>query len=484
VGLGDSVLRDLAIVVLLVFGVSLAVPALAARIEAPLSRLARFGPKDMGDGFVSGLAVGGALGFVYTPCAGPILAAVISVGATTGTTLRTLLVALAYAIGSALVLLVLMAGGRRLLPRTVTVQRALGAVLVLTAFAMIARLDVRAEKAIAEHAPNANLAAGLEDSSAVVGRLDRIRPKARFEQHAVRPRSKLPVLGTAPDFTGTQRWFNSKPLSLAALRGRVVLIDFWTYTCINCIRTLPYLKAWDARYRRAGLTIVGVHSPEFSFEKDAGNVQRAIRSFGIRYPVVQDNNLATWSAWGNQYWPAEYLIDARGKVRHVHFGEGDYDKSEAAIRSLLAERDGHVGEMAKPRDPFTISAETTPETYLGSARAERWLPDTPRDGTNTYATPASLPLSHFALGGTWRVTPEDATAVRGASLTAHVQARHVYLVLGGTGDVGVEVDGRHTRTVHVTKQELYTLADFPRAGKHVLRLTFAPGVSGFAFTFG
>jgi hypothetical protein len=168
----------------------------------------------------------------------------------------------------------------------------------------------------------------------------------------------------------------------------------------------------------------------------------------------------------------------------VHFGEGDYDKSEAAIRSLLAERDGHVGEMAKPRDPFTISAETTPETYLGSARAERWLPDTPRDGANTYATPASLPLSHFALGGTWRVTPEDATAVRGASLTAHVQARHVYLVLGGTGDVGVEVDGRHTRTVHVTKQELYTLADFPRAGKHVLRLTFAPGVSGFAFTFG
>jgi cytochrome c biogenesis protein CcdA/thiol-disulfide isomerase/thioredoxin len=485
VGLGDSVLRDLAIAVLLGFGVALAVPAFAARIEAPLSRVARFGPKNSGDGFVSGLAVGAAMGFVYTPCAGPILAAVISVGATTGTTLRTLLVALAYAVGSALVLLVLMAGGRRLLPRTLVVQRALGAVLILTAVAMIARVDVRAEKAIADHAPNANLAAGLEDSGAVGKRLNRIRPPARFAEPApAGPRSKLPVLGTAPDFTGTQRWFNSQPLSLAALRGRVVLVDFWTYTCINCIRTLPYLKAWDARYRKAGLTIVGVHSPEFSFEKDAGNVQRAIASFGIRYPVVQDNDLATWSAWGNQYWPAEYLIDARGKVRHVHFGEGEYDQSEAAIRSLLAERDGHLGGMAKPRDPFTISAQATPETYVGSARAERWLPGPPRDGTHTYTAPATLPTSNFALGGTWRVTPEDATSVRGATLTAHVQARHVYLVLGGTGDVRVSVAGGRDRTIHVSKQRLYTLADFARDGDHVLRLSFTPGISAFAFTFG
>ena len=477
VGLGDAALRDLAIVVLVVFGLALVVPAWAARIEAPLSRLARFGPKDAGDGFASGLAVGAALGFVYTPCAGPILAAVISVGATTGTTLRTFLVALAYALGSAVVLLILMAGGRRLIPRTAAVQRVLGGVLVLTAVAMIARLDVRVEKSIAQHAPNANLAAGLEDSKAVGRRLDRLRPKARFaERAAAGPRSRLPVLGKAPDFTGTQRWFNSQPLTLASLHGRVVLIDFWTYTCINCIRTLPYLEAWDARYRRAGLTIVGVHSPEFSFEKEAGNVQNAIRQFGIRYPVVQDNDLATWQAWGNQYWPAEYLIDAQGRVRHVHFGEGEYAQSEAAIRSLLAERDGRLGGMAKPHDPFTISAQATPETYLGSARAERWAPrDTP---------PASLPLSHFALGGTWNVTAERATAVRGATIGAHVLARHVYLVLGGNGTVGVEVDGRHTRTVRVTRQRLYTLADFPRAGEHVLRLSVTPGVSGFAFTFG
>jgi cytochrome c biogenesis protein CcdA/thiol-disulfide isomerase/thioredoxin len=482
VGLGDSVLRDIAIGVLLVFGVALAVPSVAARIEAPLSRLARFGPKDAGDGFWSGVTVGAALGFVYTPCAGPILAAVISVGATTGTTLRTLLVALAYAAGSAIVLLALMLGGRRLIPRTLNVQRVLGAVLIATAVGMIAQLDVRAEKAIAEHAPNANLAAGLEDSNAVGNRLNSIRPRSKFAEHTsakVGPRSKLPVLGTAPGFTGTQRWFNSKPLSLDALRGRVVLIDFWTYTCINCIRTLPYLKAWDARYRDAGLTIVGVHSPEFSFEKGAGNVQRAIKSFGIRYPVVQDNDLATWSAWGNQYWPAEYLIDAQGKVRHVHFGEGEYGQSENAIRSLLAERDPQLGSKAKPRDPFTISAATTPETYVGSARAQGWAPSKPQNGTHTYTPPLSLPTSRFALGGTWRVTPEDATAVRDATLTAHVHARHVYLVLGGNGTVTV-----NGRPIRVTHQRLYTLADYPTDGEHVLRLGFTRGVSAFAFTFG
>ncbi len=483
VGLGDSALRDLAIVVLLVFGVALAVPALGARLEAPLSRLARFGPRDGGDGFGSGLAVGAALGFVYTPCAGPILAAVISVGATTGTTARTLLIALAYALGSAAVLLVLMAGGRRLLPRTQTVQRALGAVLVLTAVAMVARLDVRAEKAIAEHAPQANLAAGLERSQAVDSRLSRLRPAPKFKSPAQGP--KLADLGTAPDFTGTRQWFNSAPLSLASLRGRVVLIDFWTYTCINCLRTLPYLKAWDARYRKAGLTIVGVHSPEFSFEKNASNVHDAVRSLGIRYPVVQDNDLATWSAYGNQYWPAEYLIDARGQVRHVHFGEGEYGRSEQAIRTLLAERDGgRLGSSAHPKDPFTISAQATPETYLGAARAERWLPSPPRTGTHSYHPPPRLPVSHFAYGGTWQITPESATAVHDATLTAHVQARHVYLVLGGHGRVRVTVDGRRTKTVAVRGQRLYTLADFPKAADHVIRLGVGAGISGFAFTFG
>jgi thiol-disulfide isomerase/thioredoxin len=353
----------------------------------------------------------------------------------------------------------------------------MGVVVVVTALAIATDRDVAFQNTIADDLPAwlVNPTGDIERSGAVAKRLDDLRGEGKCAATG----DGLPELGAAPDFTGVTQWLNSKPLTMASLRGRVVLIDFWTYTCINCIRTLPYLKAWDARYRDAGLTIVGVHSPEFSFEKDAGHVQRAIKSFGIRYPVVQDNDLATWSAWGNQYWPAEYLIDAKGQVRHVHFGEGDYDQSENAIRSLLAERDPQLGAKAKPDDPFTISAAATPETYVGSARAQGWLPSKPQNGTHTYTPPLSLPTSRFALGGTWRVTPEDATAVHDATLTAHVHARHVYLVLGGNGTV--KVNGRPIRVTH---QRLYTLADYPADGDHVLRLSFTPGVSAFAFTFG
>src|SRR4051812_28805165 len=370
VGLGNEALRTVAIVVLLLFGIAVAVPAIGARIEAPLSRLARFGPRSRGDGFVSGLGVGAALGFVYAPCAGPILAAVISVSAVSG---RTVAVAVAYTLGAAAVLLALALGGRRVVARLrragrgPALQTALGAVMVLTAVALLARVDIRLQTALAQHLGGGGIAGfladpagGLERSTAVEHRLADLRGRARFAAADTPrgPRSALPDIGPAPEFTGTQRWFNSRPLTLASLRGRVVLIDFWTYTCVNCIRTQPYLKAWDARYRDKGLTIVGVHSPEFGFEKNAGNVERAVRAAGLRYPVVQDNKLATWNAWGNQYWPAEYLVDANGHVRGAHFGEGDYGKTEREIRALLAEAGAkRVGAHAQPRDVVTPSAQ-------------------------------------------------------------------------------------------------------------------------------
>src|SRR4051794_10830037 len=354
VGLGPSVTRTIAIVFLLGFGIAVAVPRIGDPIEARLSRLAALGPRTRGDGFVSGLGVGGALGFVYAPCAGPILAAVIAVSAASG---RTVAVGAAYALGSATVLFVLAIGGRRLLgalggARAATVQRALGAVMIVTAVAMAFDADVRFQTAIANHLPDAvvNPAKPLEDSAAARRRLADLNGGARFtptpvvaaaSPHRAGGRAaSLPVLGTAPDFTGNQRWFNTpggRRLTIAGLRGRVVLVDFWTYTCINCIRTLPYVKAWDARYRDAGLTVVGVHSPEFSFEKDAGNVAAAIRQNGLRYAVVQDNRRATWDAWGNPYWPATYLVDARGRVRYAHFGEGDAARTEAAVRAMLRE---------------------------------------------------------------------------------------------------------------------------------------------------
>jgi cytochrome c biogenesis protein CcdA/thiol-disulfide isomerase/thioredoxin len=365
VGLASGAARTLAIVVLIGFGAVLLVPELAARVQAPLSRLARFGPKTRGDGFWSGIGVGGALGFVCAPCAGPILAAVTSVSASGGASARVVAVAIAYAVGLSAVLLLYALGGRAVIDRVKRsarghiVERSLGAVLLLTGVVMATNLDVRFEEALAK---DSSLPAflvdptrSIENSSAVQKRLASLRPESPFaaRQRLAADRQpavpgnvgipgvrtpSLPRLGSAPDFTGTERWFNTsggQPLSLSGLRGHVVLVDFWTYTCINCIRTLPFLKGLYATYHRYGLEIVGVETPEFTFEQDAGNVQQAIQSDGLRYPVVQDNQYGTWNAYGNEYWPAEYLIDAHGQVRHTQFGEGDYKQSEAAARALL-----------------------------------------------------------------------------------------------------------------------------------------------------
>ncbi len=531
VGLGNDPLRDVAIVVLLGFGVALFVPDVSARIEAPLSRLARFGPRSRGDGFRSGLLVGGALGFVYTPCASPILAAVISVSAASG---KTIVLALAYALGSALVLLALTLGGRRLFDRVrragrgPALQRALGLVMILTAVAIIANLDVNFDQFVAQHIPNVNLTASLECSETVTKHLHEVSghevrfapangssacggsgsgvkaaPANASQATLLAAAHGLKDLGPAPDFIETQDWFNTpgmRPLSLAGLRGHVVLVDFWTYTCINCIRTLPYLKAWDASYRRAGLTIVGVETPEFAFERDASNVANAIKQFGLRYPVVQDNQMGTWNAYGNQYWPADYLIDARGHVRYAAFGEGDYDKTETAIRALLAEAGGEVGARSRPADVVVPSQQATPETYLGTERAEGWL-QAPRSGVHDYgvAPTGSLALNEFAFSGTWRIGAQPASAISSAGIDVEFQAKHVYLVLSSEGarprSVQVLLDGRpipaadagsdvHAARVTVSGQRLYTLASFPREERHRLGLRFPPGVTGYAFTFG
>jgi cytochrome c biogenesis protein CcdA/thiol-disulfide isomerase/thioredoxin len=532
VGLGDDPLRDVAIAVLLVFGVALLMPDVAARLEAPLSRLARFGPRTTGDGFLSGMLVGGALGFVYTPCASPILAAVISVSAASG---KTIAIAIAYAAGSAVVLLLLALGGRRVFDRVrkagrgPALQRALGAIMILTAVAIATNLDVNFDQFVAEKIPNVNLTASLECSKTVTGKLHEITGRrAKFVaangssdcegsgtstvRDAPRDASQatllaaahaLPVLGTAPEFTETEDWFNTpgdKPLTLATLRGRVVLVDFWTYTCINCIRTLPYLKAWNAAYAKDGLTIVGVETPEFAFEKEASNVSDAIGQFGLRYPVVQDNNMGTWNAYGNEYWPADYLIDAKGQVRYATFGEGDYDKTETAIRALLAEAGYQVGGKSHPTDVVVPSEIATPETYMGTARGQGWI-NGPKTGTHDYGPPPSgeLQLNDFAYSGTWKIGEQPAEAISEAGVDMEFKAKNVYLVLSSPGErplpVQVLLDGKpisaadsgadvHHGVVTVRRQRLYGLVSLPGDQQHRLSLRFADGVTGYDFTFG
>jgi cytochrome c biogenesis protein CcdA/thiol-disulfide isomerase/thioredoxin len=526
VGVGDGVLRTASIVLLALFGVTLLIPRAAHWLELRLTFLQRLAPRGDADGFWSGLPVGGALGFVYAPCAGPILAAVISVSASSGTTAKIVAVAIAYALGSALVLLGLALGGRRIIDRVRRrgrgggLQRGFGAVMVLTAVLMFTSVDLRFQEALADHFPSflTNPTGGLEKTGAVKDELAGLRGKPKFDDSRVAAAHattagdaalpgvktpELPVLGQAPDFADPGHWFNTKPLTMEGLRGRVVLVDFWTYTCINCLRTLPYVKSWDTQYRAKGLTIVGVHTPEFPFERTQSNVGAALKRQGIRYPVVQDNDYGTWNAFGNQYWPAKYLIDAKGRVRYVHFGEGEYKETEAAIRTLLAEAgDRRLGAAAKPQGTIeTVGHRATPETYLGTARAQSFSPVGPRDGTHDYkaAAPGALHQSVFSLGGRWDIDRESARAVLGATITARVVGQAVYLVLSSEGDrprrVRVELDGRPIRArdagadvrggvVTVRGQRLYSLVKLATLGEHVLTLRLDSGVSGYAFTFG
>ena len=530
VGLASGAARDLAIVALLLFGIAMLFPAVGDRLAAPLSRLGRFGPRTRGNGFWSGLAVGGALGFVCAPCAGPILAAVTAVSASSGPSARIVAVALAYAVGLSSVMLLYALGGRAAVARIRSfaqgqvIERTLGAVLILTGVAMAANLDVRFEEALAR---DASLPAflvdptrSLENSGTVQKRLASLRPPSRF---AVRQQEAasvpmptdsgvaipgvrtppLPDLGTAPDFTATQRWFNTlggRPLHLSMLRGHVVLVDFWTYTCINCIRTLPFLKGLYATYRPYGLQIVGVETPEFTFEQEASNVQQAVRSDGLRYPVVQDNVYGTWNAYGNEYWPAEYLIDSHGHVRHTQFGEGDYRRSEAAVRQLLYE--AGVRDLPRPMSATaTIPSAglATPETYLNDQRAAGFAQPL-QSGVSVYRGIARPALNEFALSGPWQVTSEFATpAGAGAAIQAGVQAAHVYLVLTSARNVPqtvrVLLDGRpipgakagadvHGGVVTVQGQRLYSLVSLSRAEFHDLTVQLPPGVQAYDFTFG
>jgi cytochrome c biogenesis protein CcdA/thiol-disulfide isomerase/thioredoxin len=530
VGLASGAARTAAIVVLIAFGIVLLIPDLAARLQAPLSRLARFGPRTRGDGFWSGIAVGAALGFVCAPCAGPILAAVTSVSAASGATTQIAAVAVSYAVGLSAVLLLYALGGRAVVGRVRrsarghVVERTLGIVLLATGVLMFANVDVRFEEALAKNQslPGFLLdpTRSLESSSAVQNRLASLRPRSRFltrqNEAATKPvpattgvsvpgvkTPSLPTLGPAPEFTGTERWFNTPagaPLTLASMRGHVVLIDFWTYTCINCIRTLPFVQDLYSTYHRYGLDIVGVETPEFTFERSASNVQQAIHSDGLTYPVVQDNRYGTWNAWENQYWPAEYLVDAHGQVRHAHFGEGDYKQDEAAVRQLLY--DAGARKLPPPMTARAIAPSATlatPETYLDDQRSQGFAVKL-KPGVSSYPGAAHLALNEFALRGTFKVTDQSSTAVApGASISGRVQAARVYLVLTAAGNtprqarvlldghpISDEHSGADVRhgTVTVRGQRLYSLVSLPQAQQHELTIELPPGVSAYDFTFG
>jgi cytochrome c biogenesis protein CcdA/thiol-disulfide isomerase/thioredoxin len=515
--LPSSTLRDIAIAIVAVFGLTLLVPALSSTYERATARVPALGARMAHPGLAGGLVTGVGLGLVWTPCAGPILGAVTSLAVTAPGSIATVALVVAYALGAGLPLLAIALGGRAALARlrlrsaSAWASRALG-VLVLATAALMA---VGADTAI-----TADLTSALPDWTGTLQTLERtqqvqsalsdlgVGPKATSVVAAASGSgSGLPVGPLAPEFAGIDNWLNTKPLTMAGLRGKVVLIDFWTYSCVNCIRSLPYVESWYQKYAAAGLVVVGVHSPEFAFEHDTSNVAAAIARFGITYPVAQDNEFGTWQAYSNEYWPADYLIDQDGHIRSTHFGEGDYVQTEDEIRSLLvASASASPAALPTPATtelPPPISQTQTPETYLGTDRTERLAsPEQAQAGPASYTFPSALADDNWAVSGTYDFQPEYAVASKaGDKLELSFNARDVYLVLAADSPVSatVSVTGLATGVTNVAGTEdvaadgsmsvgparLYHLVHLSGMGRGTVTITFdGPGVRAYAFTFG
>jgi cytochrome c biogenesis protein CcdA/thiol-disulfide isomerase/thioredoxin len=502
--------RIAALALLALFGLTLLIPSLSDRLTRPLvalgDRLSQNADAG-GAGIAQSLLLGVATGLLWAPCAGPILGLILTGAALQGANLQTTLLLLAYAAGAATSLaLALLVGGRvfaamkRSLGVGEWIRRALG-VAVLGAVAVIALgMDTGFLTRLSLAGTNT-----LEQSL-----LNHLRPAGTAAPVAAAA-GTLPVEGTMPPLTGAVAWLNSPPLSPADLRGKVVLVDFWTYSCINCLRTIPYIQAWADKYRSQGLVVIGVHSPEFAFEKNIGNVKQAVANLKISYPVAIDSDYAIWKAFNNEYWPADYFIDAQGRIRHHAFGEGGYDEAERVIRQLLAEA-GHAPPEAGLVSVSGTGAEAaadmsdvqSPETYIGSDRAENFMSpggavlDTPHD-----YTPGTLQLNQWGLSGTWTISGEHGVLnAAGGGITYRFHARDLHLVLGPGADgkpvrFVVTIDGAKPGANHgvdtdadghgsVTAQRLYQLI---RQSGPVSDRTFEirfldPGVVAYAFTFG
>jgi cytochrome c biogenesis protein CcdA/thiol-disulfide isomerase/thioredoxin len=479
-GLPQDLLRNLAIALLFVMAVVLLLPQAALLLERSLAVFSRLRPANTGGGFFLGVT----LGLVFVPCAGPFLAAITTAAARESFGGRTIAATFAYAIGAAIPMLVIARGGReasaRIRAHAERVRLASGAVIALVALGLVFHLDDR----VAQLTPGYTtfLQKKIESSSSARRELAKVRGGGEALTATHTARGGLPDYGAAPALHPDGAWINSKPLTIEQLRGKVVLVDFWTYSCINCLRTLPHLEAWDATYRKRGLVILGVHTPEFAFEHVTSNVRAAVKRLGIRYPVVQDNRFKTWDNYANQYWPAEYLIDRAGRVRHTHFGEGEYPQTESLIRRLLSVK----GKRARQFPDVTPTEAMTPETYLGYARIGNYTgTQIVPDRTAHYAFAKRLFANAFSYDGTWRVGSEEITAGRGARLRLEFQAKDVYLVLGGHGTVQVLIDGKPTKTLRVDAEKLYTVRSSTKlATDALLELRFTPGVQAYSFTFG
>ncbi len=511
-----EIFRIVGVAVIILLGVTLLIPRYSKWLEGKVSRLTGFFgvTRNEGNGFWAGFVTGAALGLVWSPCAGPILATVATVAATQGVSLVIFLIALFFVAGVSVPLFIIAFFGQKVFGRmrkankhTARIQQVFGLVIIATGILIYTGYDkVFQAKFLEVCGVAGSWFTSFEQNERLTERLQELRsPGLQTKGWLNEESGKLSDQGQAPEFRGISNWLNTEngeAISLEEnLKGKVVLVDFWTYSCINCIRTIPYVQGWHEKYKDAGFTVVGVHTPEFLFEHKTGNVKDAIAKYQITYPVAQDNDYGTWEAYNNRYWPAHYLIDAEGKIRYTHFGEGQYEETEAAIQTLLQEA-GQKAEtgFVEVEAEQGGSGTQTRETYLGLSRMERFrsLPSRPVLGEQIFVLSAALPLNFWGYKGTWTVEQERAVAHPDAGLQFQVKAKKIFLVMGPqTGQASVEVwldgspisetmAGRDVKAgkVTVTEERLYELMDGEKSGEHTLELYFPEGgVAVYAFTF-
>jgi cytochrome c biogenesis protein CcdA/thiol-disulfide isomerase/thioredoxin len=512
--------RIAALVLLGVFGLTLLFPELADRMMRPLvavgARLSQSADHATDGSIWAPLLLGVATGFLWAPCAGPVLGLILTGAALQGASVTTTLLLLTYAADAATSLaLALLVGGRvfaamkRSIGAGEWIRRGLGAAVLVAIVAIAFGADTGFLT---------NLSVG-STTSLEQSLLDRLRPRettAMSGPSMMRAKpggqpEELSVEGPAPSLDGATEWLNSKPLTTEELKGKVVVVDFWTYSCINCLRSIPYIRAWAEKYRDHGLVVIGVHAPEFAFERNVDNIKNAIATLKIGYPVAVDNDYKIWRAFENEYWPAHYFIDAKGQIRHHHFGEGEYDESEKVIQQLLAEAGdrnvphGIVAVNASGAEAASKGDAASPETYVGYDRSEHFASPggIVQDASHVYTAGTTPQLNDWSLTGDWTIGNERAQLnAKDGSIVYRFHARDLHLVLGPADEKKpvrfvVTIDGKAPGAAHgadtdadgngtVTGQRLYQLVRDPGAvADHTFEIRFLdPGAQAFAFTFG
>ena len=496
-GVSPDIFRYSAILIIIFFGLTMIFPALENMITIATARITQLGSfvqnqsTTIKTDFFSGIILGFALGLVWTPCAGPILATITALAATKGITFTAILITLAYSCGAAIPLFLLCIGGQKITdaldsiaPYSTKIRTIFGIIIIASACAMLFNVDTIIGQRFARYFPTFT----IENNPTLIGQLDMLKT------------NKKSMIGDqsihAPELIGIADWINSQPLTLKELRGTVVLIDFWTYSCINCVRTLPHVVQWYNTYKDKGFTVIGVHTPEFAFEKNKDHVQAAVKRFNITYPIALDNDYQTWQAYDNHYWPAHYLIDQNGMIVQHHFGEGNYDEMENGIRTLLNLQPRSA--VSTPELPMPITAET----YLGTDRGRNYNPDImlQKDKPASYTYTHALADDQVGITGEWTAGSECIKSQSNDSvLNLNFIANKVYIVMQSATEslVTILLDGKpvpkkyysqdmdKNGKIKVHEPRMYELLDLKNDyGRHTLTLQCQKGIDAYVFTFG